>query len=165
MTKLVRRGRVRLQPYVDVEVSKRLDRFCAATDSTVSAVVLAAVRQYLDGTSDATLVLRRLDRLGRAVARSQRDLEFLSEAFAVFLRVWFAHTPNIPEDSKKAARANAEGRYKQFVEHVAEQFSGGHRFLDDLPYETIGDDAELTAAAAAETAVKRDQDQSHHAPS
>ena len=74
MTKLVRRGRVRLQPYVDVEVSKRLDRFCAATDSTVSAVVLAAVQQYLDGTSDATLVLRRLDRLGRAVARGQREV-------------------------------------------------------------------------------------------
>ena len=165
MNRIVRRGRVRLQPYVEGALAERLEQFCAATDVTVSAVVVAAIRQYLDGTSDAALYLRRLDRLGRAVARSQRDLEFLSEAFAVFLRVWFAHTPNIPDDGKKAARANAEGRYKQFVEHVAEQFSGGRRFLDDLPYETIGDDAELTAAAAAETAVKRDQDQSHHAPS
>ena len=101
MSKTVRRGRVRLQPYVDGALAERLDQFCAATDVTVSAVVVAAIRQYLDGTSDATLVLRRLDRLGRALARNHRDVELLSEAFAVFVRVWFAHTPVIPESGKK----------------------------------------------------------------
>ncbi|MGA3124855.1 MAG: hypothetical protein ABSF69_29260 [Polyangiaceae bacterium] len=132
MNKIVRRGRVRLQPYVEGALAERLEQFCAAADATESAVVVAAIRQYLDGTSDATLYLRRLDRLGRALARSQRDVELLSEAFAVFVRVWFAHTPVVPESGKKSARAGAEIRYRQFVEHVAEQFSGGRRFLDDL---------------------------------
>jgi len=147
MTKIVRRGRVRLQPYVDGALAQRLDQFCAATDVTESAVVVAAIRQYLDGTSDATLVLRRLDRLGRAVARNHRDVELLSEAFAVFVRLWFAHTPVIPEAAKGSVRASAESRYRQFVEHVAEQFSGGRRFLDDLPHEAIGDEGELAAVA------------------
>ena len=56
MTKILRRGRVRLQPYVDGALAQRLDQFCGATDVTESAVVVAAIRQYLDGTSDATLV-------------------------------------------------------------------------------------------------------------
>ena len=147
MTKTVRRGRVRLLPYVDPALAQRVDQFCAAADVTVSAVVAAAIQQYLDGTSDATLVLRRLDRLGRAVARNQRDVELLSEAFAVFVRLWFAHTPAIPEAAKGSVRASAESRYRRFVEHVAEQFSGGHRFLDDLPHEAIGDEGELAAVA------------------
>ncbi len=155
MTKTVRRGRVRLLPYVDPALAQRVDQFCAATDVTVSAVVAAAIGQYLDGTSDATLVLRRLDRLGRAVARNQRDVELLSEAFAVFVRLWFAHTPAIPEAAKGSVRASAESRYRQFVEHVAEQFSGGHRFLDDLPHEAIGDEGEL--AAVAESAALQPQ--------
>ena len=147
MTKTVRRGRVRLLPYVDPALAQRVDQFCAATDVTVSAVVAAAIQQYLDGTSDATLVLRRLDRLGRAVARNHRDVELLSEAFAVFVRLWFAHTPAIPEAAKGSVRASAESRYRRFVEHVAEQFSGGQRFLDDLPHEAIGDEGELAAVA------------------
>lgn len=54
---------------------------CAATNATETAVVEAALRLHLDGTSDRTLLFRRLDRLGRAVERSHRDLELLSEAF------------------------------------------------------------------------------------
>jgi hypothetical protein len=145
MKKTIRRGRVRLLPYVQAEVAERLDKFCAASNATESAVVGAAIRQYIDGTSDAALLLRRLDRLGRALTRSQRDVELLSEAFAVFMRLWFAHMPSIPEEEKKAARSTAESRYRQFVEHVVEQFSGGRRFLDDLPRELIANDAEIDA--------------------
>ena len=149
MTKAVRRGRVRLAPYVEATLAERLEQFCAAAGATESAVVAAAVRQYLDGTSDTALLLRRIDRLGRALARHQRDLELLSEAFGVFVRLWFAHTPNIPEEGKTSARAHAESRYRQFVQHVTEQFSGGRRFIDDLPRELIGDEAGLTSPGAA----------------
>jgi hypothetical protein len=48
---------------------------------------------------------------------------------------------------KPSARTNAQIRFKQFVDHVTEQFGGGHRFLDDLPREFVGDDAELAAAS------------------
>jgi hypothetical protein len=139
--------RKRLHPYVARELRDRLAQYCAAGDVTESAVVEAALRQYLDRTSDATLLLRRLDRLGRAVARLQRDLALQSEAFAVFVQVWFAHTPAMAADSRTPAQAAAEQRYEKFVDYVAEQFSGGHRFLDDLSRETLADEGELAAAA------------------
>jgi hypothetical protein len=91
--------------------------------------------------------LRRLDRLGRAGARTQRDLELLSEAFAVWTKVWFAHTPALADDAKRPARMGTENRYRQFVDHVAEQFSGRKRFLDDLPRESLVEDTELAAQA------------------
>ena len=39
----------------------------------------------------------------------------------------------------------AESRYRQFVEHVSEEFSGGRRFLDDLSREVVANDADLDA--------------------
>jgi len=145
MNKTIRRGRARLVPRVPAELAQRLAEVCASTNATESAVVEAALRQHLDGTSDRTLLFRRIDRLGRALERSQRDLELLSEAFGVFVQVWFAHAPTLDEEEKKSARRDAESRYKQFLEHVTWRFSGGRRFLDDLPRESIADDAELTA--------------------
>ena len=76
--------------------------FSGTAGVTESAAVEAALRQYLDCSSDATLLLRRLDCLGRAGSRPQRDLELLSAAFAVLTNLCFAHsalsptTPNEP---------------------------------------------------------------------
>jgi hypothetical protein len=147
MNKTIRRGRARLVPRVSAELAERLQNVCASSNVTQTAVVETALRQHLDGTSDRTLMFRRLDRLGRAMERSQRDLELLAEAFSVFVRVWFAHTRGVPEEDKTGARRDAEQRYLKFVEHVGQQYSGGHRFLDDLPRESVADDAELVAVA------------------
>jgi hypothetical protein len=137
------RSRVRLQPYVPDEISRRLEAACASTNVTESAFVTSALQERLDGTSDMTLILRRLNRLGGAIARMHRDLELCSEAFGVFVRHALAHAPHVPEDRRDELRARAENRYKQFLEHVVEQYSGGRRFLDDLPHEPVADDSEL----------------------
>jgi hypothetical protein len=143
--KAIRRGHVRLQSYVEPDLAQRIDRFCAASGLSASTLIKSSICQYLDGTSDLTLVIRRLDRLGRAFERFHRDLQLLAEGFAVYVRLWLAHTPLIPEDGRRAARASAESRYKQFVEHVVQQFSGGERFINDVPREGIADDAELAS--------------------
>ena len=69
----------------------------------------------------------------------------------MFVRLWLAHTPTLPGDAKPTARSTAESRYKQFVEHVVQQFSGGRRFLDDLPHEVVVDGAERDAIADKST--------------
>jgi hypothetical protein len=136
---------------VSPELSDRVDAYCAAKGLKESALVKAALTQYLDGTGDAALVLRRLDRLGRALARVHRDLELVCEGFSVFVRLWLAHTPEVPEEGRRTARMSAESRYKRFVEHVSEQFSGGKRFLDDLPREVVADQEELSKLAGGGT--------------
>jgi hypothetical protein len=148
------RKRVRVQAYVEPELARRLVQRRMTMGASESGIVRSSLVQYLDGSSDMELLLRRLDRLGRADERLQRDLELLSESFGAFLRTWFAHTPALPEDAKGFARATAERRYRQLIEHVGQRFSGGRRFLDDLPHESIADPAELDAVRSEVSAEK-----------
>ena len=140
--------RVRVYTRLSATLRDRLTGYCAASGIAECAVFEAALQQYVGGTSDLTLVLRRLNRLGREGARIHRDLELLSEAFGVFVRLWFAHTPSIPEEGKPTARSTADNRYRQFVEHVTQRFSTGRRFLDELPHQSVANDVELDAIAA-----------------
>jgi hypothetical protein len=149
--------RRRIHPYVSAPLRDRLTRYCAAAASTESAVVEAALHEYLGETGDRTLLFRRLDRLGRALARAERDRELHAEAFAVFVKLWFAHTPSVPADARKAAQSTAEHRYAQYVDFIASQFSGGHRFLDDLPREVLGEEGELSN-------VREDRRTAQHEP-
>ena len=150
MKRTPRRGRIRLQSYIESAMGQRLEAFCAAKGLTEGAVVHAALGQYFDGTGDAALVMRRLDRLGRAGERTQRDLELVAETLGLFIQMWLAHTPQLPEDAKASART-APIRFQQFVTRLAEEFSGGHRFIDDLPRECLADEAELRSASSTIT--------------
>ena len=149
----MRSERVRLQPYVDAPLAKQLAAYSAAMGTTTSFVVQAALRQYLDRTDDKTLLLGQLARLRRACDRTQRDLEIHMEAFAIYVKLWFAHTPYIPDDGKDSARRTAESRFAQFQEYLVEQFQGGRRFVDDLPREVIADEAELSRMAREASAA------------
>ena len=137
----------RVWTHLSATLRDRLSSYCAASKITERAVFEAAIEQYISGTNDMTLVLHRIDRLYRAADRVHRDVELLSAAFAVFVQLWFAHTPSLREEVKPAAREDAESRYQQFKDYVTQEFAGGRRFLDDLPRETIADDAELATMA------------------
>jgi predicted transcriptional regulator len=114
------RTRTRIHPYVGPEIAHRLTAYCGAKGLTESAAVEAAIEQYLDaGEKDNALILRRLDRLGRASAQHQRDLEVMSEALALFVRRWFATAPEVaPEDHDGAERLSAK-RYNGFLDILA----------------------------------------------
>ena len=96
-----RRKRVseRIYPRIAPALAQRLTKHAAASGISETAIVEAALELYLDRTSDTTLLMRRLDRLGRAQERSQRDQELHAEAFAAFVRMSFAQTPSIPQDA------------------------------------------------------------------
>jgi hypothetical protein len=137
----------RVWTYLSATLRDRLSSYCAASNVTERAVFEAAIEQYISGTSDMTLVLRRIERLYRAADRVHEDVELLSAAFAVFVQLWFAHTPSLREELKPAAREEAESRYQHFKDYVTQEFAGGRRLLDDLPREAIADDAELVTMA------------------
>jgi len=142
---------VRLQAYLTPELRTRLAQHCSAHNVTESAAVREAVEHHLDGTSDFALVLRRLDRLSRGLERLLRDQELLAQAFGTFVRLWLAHTPPVPAQGRAAATASAERRYRRFLDHVAEHFASGKRFIDDLPQERVADDDELAHIANVAT--------------
>ncbi len=132
----------RIQPYLSADLHKRFKRHCQAHGLSESSVVEAALKEYLDDTKDTTLIFRRLDRQQRAVGRLHRDLNVLAEAFAVYVQLYFAHTPEVGANEKEAAKHQGFRRYGQFVDYVAKRYGGGHRFINDLA-EDLADDDEL----------------------
>lgn len=127
-----RGGRQMVHSRVEPDVYKRLKAYTARTGGQDSAVVNTALAQYLDKTSDTALILRRLDRVGRRQARTQRELDVLSEVTTTFIQIWFAHTPSLPPDDRKAAQQSAQKRFAEMIEFVRKRISGPKRFLVDL---------------------------------
>ena len=101
MTDLKPRGRRGLPPQV---VHSRLKRrtynrfkaYTARTGASESAVINAALEKHLDNSADTALIIRRLDRLSRAVARTHRQSDTIAEVLSAFIQIWFAHTPADP---------------------------------------------------------------------
>ena len=147
--------RTRLHARIAPQTRKRLKEHCAARGISSRAGVEEAIARYLDDVSDPGLIMKRLDRLGRAVARVQRDNELFMESFTVFVKLWFAHTPSVGEADKPAAQVNAEARYRQFVKYVSDLLARGHRAFDDFPRESIADPPELTAIGVPDSSAAR----------
>ena len=150
MARTMYRRLARLQSYVEPDFADKVDRFCEARGLSESKLIKSAVAKYIDGTSDWALVQRRLNDIKNALARHHRDDEFHAEAFAVFVQIWYARTPTIPEDRKAAARQLGKSQFKEFAEHVADHFARGNRFLDMMPAEPAAEAAPPNATDANE---------------
>jgi hypothetical protein len=137
--------RVRIGTRISQDLRSRLTKYCAASGITERTVIEDALRKYLDATDDTALVLRRFDRVERALAKGHRDVELLSEAFGRYMRLWFsARAPSSTDVGKATARGGGEAPYKQFAQHLGAEFAQGHRFIDDLPAEALGGDDDVT---------------------
>jgi hypothetical protein len=136
--------RCQIHPRVRLELARRLKAYCAATTTTEGAVTDAALAQYLDRTSDHTVLMRRLDVISRQLTRVARDNNMLAEAFATFVHIWYAYTPELPDEAKASAHRQANRRFAVFVQRVAERLGNGRPFLDDLVRDDlfVGEDFE-----------------------
>lgn len=101
--------------------------------------------KVLAGTGDFALFLRRLDRIARAQERTLRDLDLLSQSFAMFVRLWLG----FPAKRAPRRRPAPNLASSHFSRCVAERVASGQRFVDDLPQERVADDDELASIAQA----------------
>jgi len=124
--------RQQIFPYVTRPLRKRLRLYAAQRGSTESSVVEAALLSYLDAdVTDRALMIRRLDRVTRTVGALRRDVDLLSQGFGVFVQLWFAHTPRLPDEAKATAEREAMRRYSQFLDHVVREIDSGRRFAHE----------------------------------
>ena len=100
--------RVRIGTRISVELRNRLSKYCAASGLSERTVIEDALRKYLDATDDTTLLLRRFDRVDRALARERRDVELLSATFGQYMQSWFA--AHVPSTSDAGMGATATPR-------------------------------------------------------
>jgi hypothetical protein len=117
---------------VTSELSSRVKKYCAAHNITETALMRTALEQYLTGTTSQSVLMRRLDLLGLELQRLVAGIELLGEAFGTFVRLWFAHNPEIGDGHKGTARRDASRRYRFFVQHVVRAIGDGDTLLARL---------------------------------
>lgn len=144
-------SRKNIHPYLSDDLLARFKKYCAATNATESSVVEEALQRFFDDRYDVQLILRRLDRQGRSIDRIKRDLDFFAQAFSVFVQVWFAHAPKLPDDARATANSMAQKRYGDFVEYVARSCASGDRFFELLTQDiAISEDLEAVVSKMEE---------------
>ena len=121
-----------IHPRLKRRVYNKLKAYTARTGATDNAVLNAALEQYLDKSSDTALILRRLNRLSRGLARSQRQTETLAEFLGAFIQIWFAHTPPLPDEQKNSAKHSANKRYADMIEFIRRRLGASKHVLVDL---------------------------------
>lgn len=131
-----RRGRSQVHAFVEDDVYQRLKALTARRGLSDCSVIETALRQYLDQSSDAALIMRRLDRAGRRIEKVRSDVEVLTEFVSLWVRLWFAHAPQIADSQKSSAKLQATKRYAEFLAYVEKRLAGTHRLATDL----VGED-------------------------
>lgn len=120
------RHAIRIQPYLAPDLFQKLRSYAAAQSLTVSAVVSAAVGEYLDCNNvEDALVVRRLDNVAQAVEQLRRDLDALGIGFGRFVQYSLLIAPPTPDEK---ARNRGEVLYRTFLARVGEQFRAGVNF-------------------------------------
>ena len=153
MSRTPKPTRIRLHARISPHTRKRLREHCAARGISARAGIEAAITEYLDDVSDTALIMKHMDRLGRWFSRLHRENEIFMESFMVFVKLWFAHTPPVSEDSKANAQVSAEARYKHFVRYVNDLLARGERAFDDFPREAIADLQELAKIVGSDASA------------
>jgi hypothetical protein len=140
-----------LKSYLPRALRTRIRQYAAKKGISESSVANAALIRYLDDANDGPLILRKLHRIDRNLERSRRDSDVLSEAFAVFVQLWFAHTPRLDDDEKPTAEHSALQRFSEFAEHVSEKVAGGASFLSDLIRDGAAEQDEISSSQPPRT--------------
>lgn len=118
----------RLNVYFDAALLAELDALAARRKVSKSRIVDAALAAFLspDGADQReAAMVRRLDRLTRAVERLERDVTIGNEAVALFVKFWLSTTPPLPDTMREAAQATGRERYEGFVETLARRLAKG----------------------------------------
>ena len=146
-----RTGR-RIQPYIAAALYARLRTYCAQTGHTETAVIEAALKAYLDGISDHSLLMQAINRSARQATRTQESLEVLTETIVLFLQRWLAYTPDLPAKApeRQAFDQHAQLQWRRFTKLLGARLSAGRRLLNDLSSK-VGNSDELDSLRAETT--------------
>ena len=106
------RDRQRIQPYLSVDLRRRLKAYAAAQDVTETAIAEAALKKYLEpDRTDEALVVRRLDAVVQVLGRVEERLEVVGEAIGRFAHFSFRGAPRNPMRMRRAAQTGSTGHF------------------------------------------------------
>lgn len=128
----------KIQPYLSPPLYESFKDYVAKLSLTESGVAEEAIARYLEDRYDSETILKRLSAIERQNIRHERDLKILLEAFTLFLKIWYSHTPEIAEENKATAKERGALRFEGFLDALSKIISGSDRSLiDDLVRDNV----------------------------
>jgi predicted transcriptional regulator len=142
----------RLNVYFDSRLTAELEALAARRKVSKSQIVEAALASYLSpdaADQREAAIVRRLDRLTRAVERLERNQTIAAEALALFVRFWLTTTPPLPDAMRDAAQAKGRERYEGFVEALGRRLAKGSTLTKEVSLD-VGAAAGVSRNGAAD---------------
>ena len=99
---------------------------------TEGSVYEAALRDYLGKTEQDEILLKKSDRIARQLDRLRREHKAMFEVLSTFVRVYLAHTQDIPEHEKPNAELKATRKFARFMELVAKGLAEDKPAVDEV---------------------------------
>lgn len=119
--------KAQLTIYLDAATLGALETYAERRNRPKSLVAEAAIASFLSPDASErqeAAVALRLDRIGRALERLERNDKVAIEMMALFVRSWLISTPVLPEQATGAARNKGGERYAQFVAALGRRLAG-----------------------------------------
>lgn len=133
--------KVQTKVFLPRDLVLALDEASRRTRRSKSEIVQAAVASYLSPDGDEAAeaaVVRRLDRIGRALERLERDVTISNEAIGLFVKAWLTATPSLSAGDQKAQSAKGQERYIGFLDALARRLASGRLLRSEVLTEQSG---------------------------
>lgn len=127
--------RTRMNVYFDPDLLKQVKALSLRRRVSQSTIIEAAVASFLSGDSAEQLeaaMSRCLDRLGRQIDTLDEDLAVLGETISLFVQIWLASSPPLPDRAHAGARVKGAERFEGFMQTLGRRLATGDRFLKEL---------------------------------
>ena len=111
--------------YFSAEMVKKIDFYCLSNNHSRSELLNSAVSAFLEDEDHWSIVFKRLQRQKNAINNLDKRTEILSEMFLLFLRYWFALTPELDSDETAQSKTKGDVRYNKFVAKFKQTLSSG----------------------------------------
>ncbi len=121
--------------YLDDELTAELEHMASKPGASKSAIVTAALRQYIrrGGADERDEAIRqRLDRLSRQVAKLTSDIDLVINTQGQHVWLNLLLSANVPSPDE-TGRRTALQRHDKFTESVAALLAKGRTDEDELP--------------------------------
>ncbi|GAB4531852.1 MAG: hypothetical protein Kow00133_20400 [Amphiplicatus sp.] len=127
------------KPRINIHVSEKaaslLAQAAAAPGASKASIVDAALLSLLAPKSDDreyAAILKRLDRMTRAMERLAGDAAAQTETLALYILYYLCITPPLPDGARAAAEALGRRRFNHFIAQVGDRLMGKERYTDAL---------------------------------
>lgn len=103
---------------ISSSLNKRLSFHSSKTNTAKSRILETALLNYLDDESEWDILFRRLNRNRNDYLNLDKKIGLFMAAFELFMRYFFALSPELPEVDKKSSHTRSNFLFAKYIERL-----------------------------------------------